>query len=99
MRATVNALKEKGKTVVVVSHGGPVTHLYETLTGGSWKEHGPSTYCCYSIYRYRGGSSSGQSPDAAATAAEGDEDGRCWEALVVNESKFLKEQLSAEFKL
>ena len=31
--------------------GGPVTHLYENLTGNDWSVHGESKYCCYSIYR------------------------------------------------
>ena len=28
-----------------------MTHLYENLTGNSWKVHGNSKYCCFSIYR------------------------------------------------
>lgn len=31
--------------------GGPVTHLYESLTGNHWNKHGDSKYCCYSIYQ------------------------------------------------
>lgn len=31
--------------------GGPVTHLYESLTGNNWNLHGVSKYCCYSIYQ------------------------------------------------
>ena len=38
-------------TIVLVSHGGPVTHLYESLTGNSWEEHGVAKYCSFSIYR------------------------------------------------
>ena len=34
-----------------MSHGGPVTHLYESLTGNEWTTHGMSKYCCYSIYQ------------------------------------------------
>ena len=40
-----------GQTVVLVSHGGPVAHLYEELTQNPWHLHGESTYCCYSIYQ------------------------------------------------
>lgn len=39
------------ETIVLVSHGGPVTHLYESLTGNDWTTHGMSKYCCYSIYQ------------------------------------------------
>ena len=35
--------------------GGPVTHLYESLTGNHWDKHGVSKYCCYSIYQQNGG--------------------------------------------
>lgn len=38
------------ETFVLVSHGGPVTHLYESLTRNNWDVHGESKYCCYSIY-------------------------------------------------
>lgn len=40
-----------GKTILLVSHGAPVTHLFEELTGKERKEHGVSSYCCYSLYR------------------------------------------------
>jgi hypothetical protein len=52
MLNAVNLVKEPGRTVVVFSHGGPVTHLYETITGNGWHVHGESSYCCYSIYRH-----------------------------------------------
>lgn len=50
MKEVVSTVHEPGKTVLLVSHGGPVTHLFEELTGKDWKEHGESSYCCYSIY-------------------------------------------------
>ena len=50
MKQAVNIISECGTTTMLVSHGGPVTHLYEELTGNSWTKHGESTYCCYSIY-------------------------------------------------
>jgi hypothetical protein len=34
--------------------GGPVTHLYESLTGNNWNVHGVAKYCCYSIYKQEG---------------------------------------------
>lgn len=40
------------QTLLMVSHGGPVTHLYTKLTGNNWHSHGESKYCCYSIYQF-----------------------------------------------
>ena len=54
MLHAVETVREPGKTVLLVSHGGPVTHLYEELTGNPWHVHGESTYCCYSIYKKSG---------------------------------------------
>lgn len=51
MKETLDTLAETGSTIVLVSHGGPVTHLYEELTGNPWQRHGESSYCCYSIYQ------------------------------------------------
>lgn len=53
MAAAMNQLSDQhdGETIVLVSHGGPVTHLYEKLTGNDWNVHGESKYCCFSIYQ------------------------------------------------
>jgi broad specificity phosphatase PhoE len=51
MRQTVERLCQPNQTIIVVSHGGPVTHLYEDMTGNDWQIHGESSYCCYSIYK------------------------------------------------
>ena len=79
MLHAVKEVMEPGKTVLMVSHGGPVTHLYEELTGNSWQAHGPSTFCCYSIYK-------NQVANGSAS----------WEALAVNESKYLHETMVQE---
>jgi broad specificity phosphatase PhoE len=81
MVQTLEAVSETGKTVMVVSHGGPVTHLYEELTGNHWTKHGESTYCCYSIYKKK---------------KEEDQDGRQWEPVTVNRSNYLHEKLTPE---
>ncbi|GKZ01145.1 hypothetical protein MPSEU_001066000 [Mayamaea pseudoterrestris] len=86
MRETVATLIEPSRTILFVSHGGPVTHLYEDLTGNNWQVHGGSSYCCYTIYR--------QVPHT--TASDGDDNANRWEALVVNESRFLHESLAKE---
>ena len=53
MHDTLNTLAKHhpGETIVLVSHGGPVTHLYESLTGNHWDTHGEPKYCSYSIYQ------------------------------------------------
>ncbi len=79
MLHAVEEVMEPGKTILLVSHGGPVTHLYEELTGNPWHAHGPSTFCCYSIYKHR--------------PANGNSS---WEAIVVNESKYLHETMVQE---
>jgi len=56
MKETIEALSVPGQTVLLVSHGGPVTHLFEELTGQEWTVHGESVYCCYSIYKKDGDS-------------------------------------------
>jgi|Transcript_11843 broad specificity phosphatase PhoE len=43
-----------GETIMLFSHGGPVTHLYEELTGNHWSAHGESSYACYSVYEKEG---------------------------------------------
>jgi broad specificity phosphatase PhoE len=52
MAAAMNVLSERhvNETIVLVSHGGPVTHLYESVTRNNWHIHGESRFCCYSIY-------------------------------------------------
>jgi hypothetical protein len=51
MQQFVTSVSEAGKTVMLISHGGRVTHLYEELTGKPWHVHGESTYCFYSVYK------------------------------------------------
>jgi len=75
------ARQQQPTTVLLTSHGAPVTHLYEELTGESWQKHGKSVYCCYSIYK------SVVTNDGTATK---------WEPVVVNESKYLKEILKGD---
>lgn len=58
MEQALEAVLESGRTVLLVSHGGPVTHLFEELVGQPWYVHGESTYCCYSIYQKRRNGSS-----------------------------------------
>jgi len=54
MRTTIEALMQPNSTILVVSHGGPITHLFEELTGQHWSRHGMSSYACYSLYENNG---------------------------------------------
>jgi broad specificity phosphatase PhoE len=84
MMDTVSNLAQPGTTVLLVSHGGPVTHLFEEMTGKNWTVHGESSYCCYSIYKRN------DTTDTATTNKEQ------WEALSVNQSSFLHEKITTE---
>jgi broad specificity phosphatase PhoE len=108
MYETVQQLKGvPGQSIVLVSHGGPVTHLYEQLSGNKWHVHGESTYCCYSIYQQQQQETlstcnrDGDYDDDKDTntnnnqISNGDDDS-CWTAIVVNESKYLDEELVTE---
>jgi broad specificity phosphatase PhoE len=66
------------QTLLMVSHGGPVTHLYTKLTGNNWHSHGESKYCCYSIYQFE------QAEDVNTSMPS------CT-PLLVNESKYLND--------
>jgi len=72
-----------GRTILLLSHGGPVTHLYEKLTDQDWSVHGESKYCCYSIYE-------GSFP----AAEEGTNDTiqqPQWKSLLINQSQYLED--------
>jgi broad specificity phosphatase PhoE len=50
MYKTIDLVAKKGESIICISHGGPITHLYERLTGNDWTAHGESSYTCFSIY-------------------------------------------------
>lgn len=76
--AVANELSRKhpGKTILLVSHGSPVTRLYESLSGNDWKAHGVSTYTSFSIY---------QSKDLEEGTCTG------WQALRANDNTHVEE--------
>lgn len=43
--------KHPDGTILLVSHGEPVAHLYERLSGNDWSQHGISSYASFSIYQ------------------------------------------------
>lgn len=72
------AQNHEGETILVVSHGGPVTHLFERLMKKGWEEHGLATYACFSVYEKVTVETNGQQ-------GEGGQE-HSWNSLVVNES-------------
>jgi len=52
MEKVVQSLSERypNQTVMLLSHGGPVTHVCERLTGSAWSGQQMSTYASFSIY-------------------------------------------------
>lgn len=62
-------------TILLCSHGAPVTQLYDRLTGNDWTMHGVATYTAFSIYA--------KNEDGA--------DSSSWKAIVTNDSTHVKE--------
>lgn len=79
MKQVVTNKAVPNQTILLVSHGGPVTHLFEKLTGQEWHVHGESKYCCVSIYECKQ-----QDPNISS-------DDPVWEPLLLNESIYLDE--------
>ena len=50
IESTVRTVAKAGETVLLVSHGGPITHLYEALTGNNWWVHGEASYASFTVY-------------------------------------------------
>ena len=77
MAVAMNQLASQhvGETIVLVSHGGPVTHLYKSVTGNDWNAHGQSKYCCFSIYQKEYDVEDDDSKDAKSNK---------WTPLIVN---------------
>ena len=97
MEQIVQSLSQRhaNETVVIVSHGGPVTHLFERLTHQHWSKHGMSKYTCFSLYVPREGGKIPHDGDY-----KGDDNDDCnervsstsWNALLVNQSCHLDEK-------
>ena len=76
-------------TVLFLSHGAPVTHLFASLTGRPGPEHGSSSYCCYSIYKIN-------RDTLLASLKEGENTTVLWDAVQVNQAKYLHETIVSE---
>jgi broad specificity phosphatase PhoE len=51
MHTVANSLRQMGTTILFVTHGGPMSSLYEEITK-TRHVHGEAGYCAYSIYKY-----------------------------------------------
>jgi broad specificity phosphatase PhoE len=93
MRETLELMAQPRQTIVAVSHGGPVVHLYESVTGNPWDRHGPPSYCCFSVYRLtrrtdkKRGRQFDDGVDSRMMNVDKPEEWKYdWEALAVNQS-------------
>jgi broad specificity phosphatase PhoE len=91
MRETIELLAQPGRTIVAVSHGGPVVHLYESVSGQGWENHGAPSYCCFSVYRLTRRTNqemngSHMNDDSRMHVDDLEEWKYDWEALAVNQS-------------
>lgn len=80
------AEKHKGETIILCSHGGPVTHLYGSLMKVDPKlgssHHGPSKYTCTSVY----------------TRLEGEANTQPWTNIMVNDISHLDDKMREDLK-
>ena len=94
MKAVIETVSNDGECVMLISHGAPVLHLFEELTGQPWKDHGQSVYCCYSIYKYvvttHGDDPSNGIGNEKATIE------KTWVPVAINESNYLLETLQGD---
>jgi len=91
MKQTLDALAGgPGTTVLLVTHGGPATHLFEELTGQPWSVHGDSVYCCYSIYK--GATTTTTTKNPGTTNSDGAScSSLTWTPIRVNQFEYLNE--------
>lgn len=88
--------RHPGESVLLVSHGGPVTHLYEMLTGNNWTVHGVSGYASFSVYSSL---PDGKQEKAEETATdELGKSARTWKEVVVNDCTHAIQKGSSEYK-
>lgn len=77
------AARHPNETVLLLSHGSPVTHIFEVVSGKDWTVHGVCGYASFSTYQHE---------SAEKTKV-------CWkEAIVINNSTHKLDENSAEYK-
>ena len=85
------AARHPNETVLLLSHGSPVTHTFEAVTGKDWRVHGVCGYASFSVYQHETTSDDGSGDKATPFV--------CWrEPLVVNNSTHKLDENSAEYK-
>mmetsp|Transcript_11969 Transcript_11969/g.25325 ORF Transcript_11969/g.25325 Transcript_11969/m.25325 type:complete len:337 (+) Transcript_11969:28-1038(+) len=87
------AARHPGETILLLSHGSPVTHMFEVITGKDWTVHGVCGYASFSAYAHERMVNDGDDGDG--------EEGICivWkEPLVTNDSTHVLDETSAEYK-
>jgi len=71
LRAAAQGLAASGETILLCSHGGPCTHLFEELTGKDWKVAGECGFTAISVYKWE--------------KKGGDDEEWKWECLEIND--------------
>eukprot|EP00957_Ditylum_brightwellii_P028528 2154420-Ditylum_brightwellii.AAC.1 len=95
------AAKHPNETILLVAHGSPVTHLYEVITGKSWREHGVSAYASFSIYGHCYKEEEEKKivdDEAVAEMMGGEEKQLSWTEVEINNSAHKLDESSTEFK-
>lgn len=89
------AARHPNETVLLLSHGSPVTHIFEAISGKDWTLHGVCGYASFSVYQHESRSDDdgvGENSEKATMSV-------CWkEPMVVNNSTHKLDENSAEYK-
>lgn len=94
MLADTLAARHPNATVLLLSHGSPVTHIFESVSGKDWTVHGVCGYASFSVYQH-------ESTDIGDDGGgeNGEKTTVCWkEPVVVNNSTHKLDENSAEYK-
>lgn len=82
------AERHPGETVLLLSHGSPVTQLFEQITGKHWTAHGVCGYTSFSVYQHR----------RCGIVSKGEGEALSWTEIEINASTHALEETSAEYK-
>jgi len=88
MLADTLAARHPNETILLLSHGSPVTHIFEVVSGKDWTVHGVCGYASFSVY-----------PHESSSSSDHGERTIVWkDPVVVNDSTHELDQNSAEYK-
>mmetsp|Transcript_63326 Transcript_63326/g.187160 ORF Transcript_63326/g.187160 Transcript_63326/m.187160 type:complete len:317 (-) Transcript_63326:91-1041(-) len=79
------AARHPNETILLLSHGSPVTHMFEVISGEDWTAHGVCGYASFSTYVHE-------------KSGDGEESIVWKEPVVINDSTHVLNKDSAEYK-